>query len=263
MKLLSIGTALALAALGASAVASGQSVPLQLTVFPCAADSAAPPSLSAWDWRRAPSVKIQPAPSWQRIGAIWQGSLTLAPGRYMLYADSPHCSGSYVHWVGIPGEQRHLTLTINKLKSGTLVDGLHYGLIYGYLPAPSATVEVMRADSLAGEQTRRPVPTDGDTYQIANLTPGQYVVRVTFGGVVTSRDVTLGRTSDTFTVRADLTPADAARMVDQQAAGSRFVYVKNDQDVRMTRLVLGAASANGWTTEPLPPTTSAGREPRS
>ena len=45
MKLLSIGTAFAVTTLAAGALAADQSVPLQLTVFPCGADVAVAPSL--------------------------------------------------------------------------------------------------------------------------------------------------------------------------------------------------------------------------
>ena len=155
--------------------------------------------------------------------------------------------------MAIPGAQRHLALTINEANVRPIDGGSFYGIIYGYLPTPTATVEVMRADTLLGEQTRKSVPTDGDTYQIGSLYPGPYVVRIAFGNVVASRDVTIGRTSDTVTVRADLTIDDAARIVQEQADGSHFVHVPNSQSTDAKSFVLGAASVNGWTTKPLPP----------
>ena len=83
MRPFSIAAAFALAMAGAGAVASDQAVPLQLTVFPCAADSAVAPTLSPWAMQRPPS-KIPVTPDWQRVGPVWKGSLTLAPGAYML-----------------------------------------------------------------------------------------------------------------------------------------------------------------------------------
>lgn len=252
MRHFSIAAAFALAMAGAGAVASDQAVPLQLTVFPCAADSAVAPTLSPWAMQRPPS-RIPVTPDWQRVGPVWKGSLTLAPGAYMLIINSPHCSGGALRWVAIPGAQRHLALTINEANVRPIDGGSFYGIIYGYLPTPTATVEVMRADTLLGEQTRKSVPTDGDTYQIGSLYPGPYVVRIAFGNVVASRDVTIGRTSDTVTVRADLTIDDAARIVQEQANGSHFVHVPNSQSTDAKSFVLGAASVNGWTTKPLPP----------
>ncbi|MGA8534136.1 MAG: hypothetical protein WB615_08520 [Candidatus Tumulicola sp.] len=252
MKLLSIGIAFALAMLGQGALASEQTVQLQVTVFPCATDSAAAPSLRAWALQRPPA-QIAETPAWERIGSVWQASLTLAPGPYMLSAESPHCSGEGEPWVAIPGAQRHLALTVNRMNVKSIDGDSLIGIIYGSLPAPAATVEVMRAGSLLGEQTRRSVPTDGDTYQIGYLHSGPYVVRITFGNVVVSRDVTIGRTLDAAAVRADLSTGDAAAIVQQQATGSRFVHVPNGQKIRAVSFELGAASADGWTTQPLAP----------
>ena len=251
MRSFSIASAFVLAMVGASAVASDQTVPLQLTVFPCAADSAIAPTLRVWSMQRPPS-KIPVAPDWQRVGAVWEGSLTLAAGAYMLGADSPHCH-AYSRWMAIPGALRHLVITVNTENVKTIDGSSFNGTIYGYLPAPTATVEIMRLDRLLGEQTRKPVPTDGGTYQIGSLYPGPYVVRIAFGDVVASRDVTIGRTFDTLTVRADLTTDDAAGIVQQQANGSHFVHVRNSQNTNAKSFVLGAASVNGWTTKPLPP----------
>lgn len=252
MRMLSMSIALALATLGASAVASGGSVALQLIVFPCAADSAVAPTLRAWALQRPPAL-VQTTPSWQHLGPVWEGSLTFAPGVYMFSAESLHCSGGASRWVAIPGAQRHLTLTVNKENARTIDGNLSPGTVYGYLPAPTATVEIMRAGALIGEQTRQSVPTDGDTYQVGYLRPGPYVVRIAFGDVVASRDVTIGRTFDTVTIRADFTTEDAASIVAQQAGGSRFVPVPNDQHIHAVSFELGAATADGWTTEPLAP----------
>jgi hypothetical protein len=251
MRTFSIAAAFALAVVGTNAVASDETVPLQLTVFPCAADSAVAPTLSAWTMQQPPS-KIPVTPAWQRTGAVWEGSLALARGAYMLSADSPHCH-AYSRWMAIPGAQRHLAITINTENVKTIGGSLFDGTIYGYLPTPTATVDVTRAGGSLGEQTRKSVPTDGDTYQISGLYPGRYAVRIAFGKVVATRDVTIGRTFDTLTVRADLSTADAASIVQQQANGSRFVQAPNSQKTNAKSFELGAASANGWTTKPLAP----------
>lgn len=251
MRLLSAAIAFALASAAAGAAASNPAVPIALTVFPCATDAGAPPNLTATKMQRPPS-RVQVTPAWQRSGAVWNASIALDAGRYWVKVDSQHCSGQLVHWMAIPGATRHLTLVINKLKSWTLDEDWAPGIIYGYLPAPGSTVEVMRADNLAGE-TWRTVSTDGDSYQTGYLRAGPYVVRITFGDVVVSRAVTLGHTFETMTVRADLTTADASRIVQQQASGSRWVHAVSANHVRITSLQLGAASANGWTTAQLAP----------
>ncbi len=182
--------------------------------------------------------------------ANWNAVVAMPPGRYMVTANSAHCSGGFENWVAIPGAQRRLALTINKRKVGT-IGGESFGLVYGFLPSSVARVEVMRADGVLGEQTRRTAQIDGDTYEVQNLYPGPYVVRVSFGNVIASREVVVGRTYDGLTVRADLTTDEAASIVRQQASGSHFVHVPNYQNVVAVSFRLGAASAGGWVTEPL------------
>ena len=253
MRLLAIAAALGLAALGANGAASDQGVSLLLTVFPCANDSAAPPALRAWAMKKlAPEVPVVPA--WEHAGATWQGTMTLEAGAYIFTADSPHCSSGEARWIAIPGAQRHFAITLNKVKSMTLDAGTAYGSVSGFLPAPAATVEVFRAGETGQKQLCGPVPTDGNTYQLVFLRPGRYVVRIAFGDVAVNRTLTIGRTIETLTVRADLTADDAASIVRQQAAGSHFVYAVDGEHVRHTTLQLGAATANGWTTaSPSPP----------
>lgn len=251
MRLLAIAAAFTLAAFGANGAASDQSVPLVLTVFPCAADAAAPPALRAWAMKRLmPEVHLSPV--WERTGPVWQGSIAFEPGAYIFSAESPHCSSGEARWIAIPGAQRHFAVTINRVKSITLDAGTAYGSIYGYLPVPGATVEIAPAGKAGGEDPRRPVLTDGDTYQIVFLRPGPYEVRIAFGGVAVSRTVTVGRTIDTFMVRADLTADDAASIVRQQANGSRFVHHPKGQSGSTVSLELGAASAAGWAAESSP-----------
>jgi hypothetical protein len=246
MNILSIGAAFALATIGATALAADQSISLQVTVFPCEADATVAPSLGVTAITRPPA-KVDVAPSWRWTGSVWQADVALPPGRYLIGANSPHCSGEYENWMAIPGAERHLALTINKRKIGTIGDTL--GVVYGVLPTSDARVEILRADGLSAEQTRRTAQLDGDTYQVQNVRPGTYVVRVSFGDVLASRTVTVGRTYDGLTVRADLTVTEAASIVRQQANGSRFVRAPNDQN-RAVSFQLGAASAGAWTTEP-------------
>lgn len=246
MKNVLAGIALVLAATTAGAISSDRTVTLQLTVFPCAADAAAAPALSLWSMQRPPQ-NMNLAPDWQRAGSVWQASLALAPGRYMIGAGSSHCTGGYAQWIALPGAPRHLAFTLNKQGART-IGGSFEGLVYGYLPVPVATVDVVPSDDSGAQQTRRSVPTDGDTYQIGFLRPGRYVVRVSFGDVTASHDVTVGRTFDSLTVRADLTTGDGASIVRQEAEGSRFVRAPNAQQTHAVAFELGSASAGGWTT---------------
>ena len=62
MRHFSIAAAFALATVGVGAVASDQAVPLRVTVFPCAADSAIAPTLRVWSMQRPPSkIPVMPA----------------------------------------------------------------------------------------------------------------------------------------------------------------------------------------------------------
>ena len=248
MKLLSPGIAFTLAVSAIGARASDSAVALQVTVFPCAADAAVAPSLRVISLKQPVSV-VKVAPEWQRSGDLWQGSLALDAGRYILNAESPHCSGGVLPWMAIPGAQRRVALTINKIKSVTLDEDQAPGLIYGSLPAPGAVVEVARSDR-PSERAPRSAPIDGDTYQINYLRPGRYVVSIAFGEVAVQREVTIGRSVSAMTVRADLTPDVAADIVRQQAAGSHFIHVRNAQNSYSTSFQLGAASADGWTYNP-------------
>lgn len=168
--------------------------------------------------------------------------------------------------MAIPGEQRHLAITLNKVTNlgngrtlATLDENMYAGVIYGYLPAASATVEVMSADSILGEQTRRNARVDGDTYQVGHLRSGDYIIRVVFGSVVAIKKVTVPKKPPYgAAIRADLTTADAASIVRQQSNGSGFVPAgtfKTNQgnSEPLTTFRLGSATVDGWTTDPLVP----------
>lgn len=227
------------------------SVTLTLRVFPCARDLQAEPALRVSDIAKS-FAEIPVRARWAVNDAAWETTFNVPVGHYIVSSGSPHCSGETEQWIAIPGDLRHLAITINKTKVATVDEDMYAGAVYGYLPIGVTSVEVMQANSVIGEQTRRTATVDGNTYQIGHLPQGSYVIRLAFGNVVASRQVSIPKDVYGPEVRADFTTADAASIVQQQAAGSGFVPLPDKQFPGET-FRLGAATIGGWTTEPLTP----------
>jgi hypothetical protein len=156
-----------------------------------------------------------------------------------------------LQWYAQPGAIRHVALALNVGRVFAVIDGgLNAGVVYGSLPSQTAQVELMSADSPIGEQTRRQVSTDGDTFQQNYLSRGRYVVRISLGrGLIVSREITLE--SSNAVVRADFTAADAAEIVRQQARGAGFIRVFDSMTTSGSTFHLGNAETDGWISNPL------------
>jgi hypothetical protein len=224
-------------------------VSADIEVFPCARDSAVRPDLRLSDVSR-PFAEVVVAPTWARRTDSWEGRISVPAGHYIVESGSLHCSGETEQWVAIPGELRHIVITLNKSKVLAFDEDSQAGAIYGELPSPVAQVEVMSADSVIGEQTRRSAAVDGYTYQIGHLRSGRYVVLVNVGNVAVTRVVDIPP-SRGATVRADLTAADLGKIVRAQAAGSGFVTVPNDLNKQIQTFKLGHTTVGGWISDPL------------
>lgn len=243
-----VGALLLLLSLPCKAVAGD--VRLNIEIFSCFADAATAPKLRISDiGKQFADVEINPA--WTADGSVWATVVTIPEGHYIVHSGSKHCSGESEQWIAIPGDTRHLVITLNETKVFTIDEDMYAGAVYGLLPTPTARIEIMSADSVIGEQTRKSAQVDGNSYQFSHLRQGQYVLRVAFGNVVASRNVTIAADSYGNAVRADLTRKDAIRIVQTQAAGSGFVPVPNTKKEPAETFRLGKATIDGWVTDPL------------
>jgi hypothetical protein len=239
------------AALLAFAPSVGYAAPLvrvAVEVFTCTNDRDDVPTLSVIGVAPAdPDADV--SPHWSFDGTAWQATVDVREGRYIVDAKSDHCSGATRQWYAVPGETRHIALTLNQRGRVAMIDqNMYGGVIYGSLPTATARVQIMSAVSPLGEQTRRDATIDGRTYQVTDLPHGTYVVRIDFGSVIVSRSVTLA-TNDSI-ARSDLSADDASEIVKQQARGSGDVKIASNWFPTQTYR-LGDATADGWRSNPL------------
>jgi hypothetical protein len=217
-------------------------------VFVCSTDREDVPALSMYA-AGSGNLKMQ-APRWSFDGYAWRTSVDVPQGNYIVSARSKRCNGLSGQWYAQPGAVRHVTLTLNEGGRVANIDGSTYaGVVYGSLPSQTAQVELMSADSPIGEQTRRQASIDGASYQEGNLPRGRYVLRMSVGSVIVSREITLP--SSNAVLRVDFTPADAAEIIRQQARGSAFVRVSDSTGTPSQTYRLGSAEVDGWVSDPL------------
>jgi hypothetical protein len=243
---------------GRDTFAQGASVDVRIEVFSCASGASDQPELRIWKLTYPTFAAVPVDPRWLFDGRTWQTTVSVPRGHYIVDSFSKNCSGHGEQWVAAPGQLRHITEALNEALKGdgriTSVDeNMYAGAVYGQLPAAPARVEMMSAGSVVGEQTRRTATVDGDVYQINYLRHGSYVLRIVFGDVVVSRQVTVPDHVYGPVVRADLTPSDAAEIVRAEAAGAGFVTVRYNGTEPLKTFRLGNASVDGWTTNPLLP----------
>jgi hypothetical protein len=218
-------------------------------VFPCSVDREDVPVLSMYAAGLGP-FKTQVAPRWNFNGEVWTTTVDVPHGNYIVSVRSKRCNGLSMQWYAQPGALRHVTLTLNEGGRVANIDGnIYAGVVYGSLPSQTAQVELMSADSPIGEQTRRQASIDGDTYQEGDLPRGRYVLRISLGSVIVSREITLP--SSNAVVRADFTAADALEIIRQQARGSGFIRVSDSSGMPSHTFRLGSAEADGWISDPL------------
>ncbi len=226
-------------------------VSVAVQVFPCDQGLAAAPTLTVENLE-ATFAAVPVSLYWSRTKSTWVGRFSAPAGHYLLRALSVHCSGESEQWVAIPGELRHVAITLNKPPHVANIDeNMFADAVDGRLPSPASRVEVMRADSVVGEQGRRVATLDGSSYQLGNLSEGPYIVRVTFGNVVVSREVVFPPHVYGFAIEADLTPEDAQVLVQEQESGSGFVDVPNYGTTKASTFRYGRAAVSGWSTDPL------------
>ncbi len=232
-------------ALGADAVR------VEVQVFPCEQGLAVTPTIGVSNLERQ-FARVAVSPTWSRMKSTWVARFSVPAGYYAVYARSDYCTGASEQWVAIPGELRHIAITLNKPPHIIGLDeNMFADTVYGRLPTPVSRVEVMRVDSIVGEQGRRVATLDGSSYQLGYLREGPYIVRVTFGNVVVSREVVFPPHAYGFAIEADLTPHDAQVLVQQQESGSGFVDVPNYGHTKASTFRYGRAAVSGWSTDPL------------
>lgn len=227
-----------------------------VTVFECLHDPAAPPELRVYDIDgifAADSV----APKWTFEKPAWNATISVPAGHYIFSAHTKHCTGETEQIVAIPNRTRHVTLTLDERQEANakpftirIDEDMYASVVYGLLPSPATRVEIMSADSILGEQTRRTGKIDNGVYEFDHMKSGRYVLRLTFGDIVVSREVTVPPNQYGLTVRADLSPSDASQIVQEQAAGSGIVPLHYNGPALQT-FHKGNASVDGWATEPL------------
>jgi hypothetical protein len=232
-------------------VNAASTVRVAVEVFVCSNDRADVPMLSMYAAGSGP-LKMQVAPRWTFNGDAWTASVDVPQGHYVVSARSKGCGSRSVQWYALPGEIRHIALALNQGNRVAMIgDFMYAGVVYGVLPSRTAQVELLSADSAIGEQTRRQIPTDAETFQQDYLPRGRYVLRVSLGGVIVSREITLP--SSNAVVRADFTATDAAEIVRQQARGAGFVQVFDSMATSSQTFHLGNAEVDGWISNPLIP----------
>jgi hypothetical protein len=236
-------------------------VPTQVnvSVFECLHDTSAVPELRIWDIDRifdADSI----TPHWTFEDPMWTTTVSLPAGHYILHATTQRCAGESEQLVTILNHARQVTITLDDVHDVhpksfivRLDENMYASAVYGVLPSPAAQVEIMSADDITGEQTRQSAKIDGSIYEVDHLRPGHYIVRVHFGEVTVSREVSIPQDEYGAVVRADLTPKDASQIVQTQAAGNHFATVGNYMHESITTLRHGSAIVDGWTNELISP----------
>jgi hypothetical protein len=234
----------------ATGPAAASSVQVAIEVFPCAPTTSAP-ELRISDIAKT-FATVPTAPRWSFDGFAWKATVSVPEGHYIVHSGSDQCSGESEQWVAIAGQPRHVAITLNKKGRLTSIDeNMYAGAVFGLLPSVPVKIEIMSGDSIIGEQTRKAAAVDGNAYQVDHLEAGQYVLRIAFGGVVASREVTIPSRPYGATTRADLTRADASEIVKMQAAGSGFIPVQYNGTEPLQTFRVGSAVVDGWITDPL------------
>ncbi len=252
MRALFVGLALLSANVGAAATPR---VDLEIAIVSCRPDASTRPTIRIADIDKT-FATVQAPIKWSNTADVWTGTTSIPEGHYIVEAGTEHCSGRNAQWVAIPGSRRHVTITLNEIKVVSVDEDMYANAVFGRLPLPGAYVEVMRADSLLGEQTRRPLPIDGDSFQIGHLEPGNYIVLITFGGVRAAKTFTIPRQKYGATIDVSMTADTAAQLVRAEQVGSGFVkhpWDVNDGYGYHETFRLGAAEVDGWNTMLSPP----------
>jgi hypothetical protein len=200
------------------------------------------------------------APQWSFEEPVWKTTLSIPGGHYIFESHTKRCAGESEQLVVIPGQERHVTMTLDERQEASaktvtvrLDEDMYAAAVYGLLPSLTARVELMSADSLIGEQTRQTAKVDGTIYEFDHMKSGRYVLRVTYGDIVVSREVVIPPNEYGAVVRADLSPEDASQFVQQQAAGSHSVSVDNYMNESIITFRRGPATIDGWSNELIPP----------
>jgi len=223
------------------------------TIFECAYDANDAPTLRIADVDRL-FAPVPVTPQWSFQEPIWQTTVAVPVGHYIINARTKHCTGESEQLVTIAGQTRHVTVTLNdrvtpnKL-TARIDEDMYASAVYGFLPSLPSRAEIMAADSTIGEQTRRSATIDGNFYEFDHLKAGRYVVRLVFGDIVVSREVVIPKDIYGATVRADLTARDASEIVRTQAAGTGYVPVENYMHEKVETHRLGPATVDGWTNQ--------------
>ena len=168
---------------------------LSITVFDCTPHSGKAPSLFIEDIdRRFTSVPV--SPRWTTGPPVWRTTVQIQAGHYIVSAGSSPCGGETEQLVALAGYTRHLAITLNRVvtRAGrvamvTVDEDMYAGAVYGILPNPMSSVEMMSATSIIGEQTRRTAKIDGMVFEFDHMIPGRYVLRLDAGDVAVSREV--------------------------------------------------------------------------
>ncbi|HVR48077.1 MAG TPA: hypothetical protein VMT95_15710 [Candidatus Binatia bacterium] len=223
------------------------------TVYECAHDANDSPTLRIADVDRL-FASVPVTPQWSFQEPVWQTTVALPVGHYIIDSRTKHCTGESEQLVAIAGQTRHVTVTLDYQATPTkfiarVDENMYASAVYGVLPSLPSRVEIMAADSIIGEQTRRPATIDGNFYEFDHLRSGRYVVRVVFGDVVASREVVIPKDVYGATVRADLTTGEASEIVRTQAAGTGYFTVKNYMHEKVETHRLGPATVDRWTNE--------------
>ena len=195
---------------------------------------------------------------WSFEKPVWTTTISVPAGHYIFEAHTKHCTGETEQLVAIPGRTRHVTLTLDERQEANakrfmirLDEDMYASAVYGLLPDIAARAELMSADSLIGEQTRQTGKTDDGIYEFDHLRSGRYVLRITYGDIVASREVVIPPNEYGVTIRADLSPEIATQIVQEQAGGSGFVPLRVYNGPPLQTFRRGNASVDGWVTEPL------------
>jgi hypothetical protein len=232
-----------------------------ITVFECTHNAADAPELSIDDISKTvESVRL--SPQWVFNAPVWETTISIPSGHYIFHTRTKHCSGESEQLVAVQGLARHLTMTLDErhkearprqIQSVRVDEDMYASAVYGVLPSPMVRAEIMSVDSVLGEQTRDPAKIDGTVYEVDHLRAGRYILRISFGEIVVSREVLIPPNIYGSVVRADLTAEDAGRIVALQAAGSGFVPVSNYMKEQVVTFQRGPAVVDGWTNQLIPP----------
>jgi len=233
------------------AAAAPAPVKVNIAVLPCAQDAAAKPDLYLSDIDRR-FARLQIHPDWHEAGGVWATRVDVPRAHYIVDASSQHCSGASQQWVALPGGERHVLLALNESKILTTDENMYAAAVYGHIPMPEMSVELLPADSVLGDSGRRSGTIDGDTYQFGHVVPGRYYVVMGFGAVRAARMITVPTKPYGATVEVSMEKSTALGLSQAESAGSRFHEYSDPKFGPYSMFELGPSSDDGWIANPLP-----------